>query len=381
MKLAFICTESLPSPAVRGGAIQMMIDGVSPFLSKLYELTIFSVTDPELPDVEIRDDVEYIRFPSKHYKEQVISKLQSEHYDIIHVFNRPQNIPFYRAASPGSKIILGLHNEMLSDQKISFISGKEVIRSVDGIVTVSEYLKQTVIRRFSEASPKTTVVYSGVSLHEYPPVWTSAGRQIRTKYRKKYNIEGKKVILFVGRLTRKKGPHLLISAFQAIVKRHPDTVLVVAGGKWFSDDGINQYIRYLKRLADPVKEHVLFTKYIPAHEIPNIFLMSDIFVCTSQWQEPLARVHYEAFAAGIPVITTNRGGNSEVILHKETGYLIEDYNKTAEFAKAVHYYLKHPDTAALMAKKGREFVEGNFQFQHVAARLEAVYSKITEASL
>ncbi|AOL98940.1 Putative glycosyltransferase YtcC [Bacillus subtilis] len=49
MKLAFICTEKLPAPAVRGGAIQMMIDGVTPYFSSRYDLTIFSIEDPALP--------------------------------------------------------------------------------------------------------------------------------------------------------------------------------------------------------------------------------------------------------------------------------------------------------------------------------------------
>lgn len=49
MKIAYICTEKLPSPAIKGGAIQMMIDGVSPYISQEYELTIFSISDPSLP--------------------------------------------------------------------------------------------------------------------------------------------------------------------------------------------------------------------------------------------------------------------------------------------------------------------------------------------
>lgn len=49
MKLALICAEKLPAPAVRGGAIQIMIDGISPFLSFGHELTVFSITDPLFP--------------------------------------------------------------------------------------------------------------------------------------------------------------------------------------------------------------------------------------------------------------------------------------------------------------------------------------------
>ncbi len=56
MKIAYICTEKLPSPAVKGGAIQMMIDGVSPYISQEHELTIFSISDPILPKQETKGE-------------------------------------------------------------------------------------------------------------------------------------------------------------------------------------------------------------------------------------------------------------------------------------------------------------------------------------
>ncbi|WP_299087303.1 glycosyltransferase family 4 protein [uncultured Metabacillus sp.] len=376
MRLAFICTEKLPSPAIKGGAIQMMIDGVTPFISKEYNFTIFSVTDPSLPDYEVRSGVQYIRLPPENYEVNIAKILAEKAFHIVHVFNRPLSIPLYKKASPSSQFVLGLHNEMLSEKKVSLEKGKEIVNSVERIVTVSNYIKQTVLERFPEAESKIKVVYSGVNLMEYPPVWSPEGEQIRKEYRQKYNIGDKKVILFVGRLTKNKGPHLLISAFKAIAKRHPNAVLVITGGKWFSDDGINKYIRYLKKLAQPLGDKVIFTNFIPAKEISNIFLMSDIFVCSSQWQEPLARVHYEAFAAGIPTISTNRGGNAEVVSHKETGYLIEAYDQVSEFAKGIHFYLMNPVTADRITRNARKLVESNFQFHHVASRLTNVYSEL-----
>ncbi|WP_246941730.1 glycosyltransferase family 4 protein [Bacillus pinisoli] len=376
MKLAFICTEKLPSPSVKGGAIQMMIDGVSPYLSQNYQLTIFSVTDPTLPEYEVRNGVEYIRVPQENYAVNIVKKLSNRSFHIIHVFNRPLNIPLYKKASPSSQFILGLHNDMLAEKKVPKEKGQEIVKAVKRIVTVSDYIKRTVLDRFPEAKSKIKVVYSGVDLQEYPPVWTDEGKNIRNEYRKKYNIENKKVILFVGRITKNKGPHFLIAAFKAIARRHPDAVLVITGGKWFSDNGINDYIRYLRKLAEPLGNKVIFTKFIPASEIPNIFLMSDMFVCPSQWQEPLARVHYEAFAAGIPVITTNRGGNAEVVSHKETGYIIDEYQRVSEFAKGMHFYLTNPDAVERITKKARAFVESNFQFHHVAGRLTDVYEEL-----
>lgn len=373
MNIAFICTEKLPAPAIKGGAIQMMIDGVSPFLSEKHDLTVFSITDPDLATNEISNNVKYIRFPREHYRSHVAEELKNHQFDVIHVFNRPKNIPLYKSASPTSKFVLSLHNDMFSERKITDEEGNSAIEAVTSITTVSNYIKQTIIDRFPEAKEKISVVYSGVNLKDYPPVWTTEGQQIRRKYRKKYGIENRKVILFVGRLSKTKGPHLLIQAMKSIIHTHQDAVLVIVGGKWFSNNKPNSYVRYLYQLAQSIKEHVIFTKFVPPDEIPNIFLMGDVFVCSSQWNEPLARVHYEAMAAGVPLITTNRGGNAEVIKDEYNGILVEDYASPKAFAEIIHNTLSQPEFAEWIAQNGRKFVEINFDYKHVADRLERVY--------
>jgi glycosyltransferase involved in cell wall biosynthesis len=373
MKLAYICTEKLPSPAVKGGAIQMMIDGISPILSEKHELTIFSVSSPDLPDYEVLDHVQYIRFPRENYRLNVAEELKNHQFDVIHVFNRPKNIVLYKSSAPNSQFVLSLHNDMFSEKKISTEQGKEAIKLVSNITTVSDYIKQEVIHRFPEAKEKVSVVYSGVDLSSYPPVWTDEGQQIRRLYREKYDVEDKKVILFVGRLSKTKGPHLLIRALKGLLRRHENLVLMIVGGKWFSDDGVNSYVDFLHRLSKPLGDKVIFTKFIPPEEIPKMFLMGDIFVCSSQWNEPLARVHYEAMAAGIPVITTNRGGNAEVVEYGHNGFVINQYNHPSAFAKAIHEMFVEPELAEWMAKNGRELVESRFEYHHVADRYEQVY--------
>lgn len=377
MKIAYICTEKLPSPAIRGGAIQMMIDGISTYISQEFELTIFSISDPSLPKQSTQDNIHYVYFPQINYEQNVIKALQSNTFDIIHVFNRPQNIPLYKQASPDSKFVLGLHNDMFAEHKISIPEGNGIIEMVTAIVTVSNYIKETVIARFPQAAHKISIVYSGVNIKTSPPIWTRKGQEIRNEFRKKYAIQDKKVILFVGRLTKNKGADILIHAMKEIVKVHKDAVLVIVGGKWFSDNGVNKYIKKLHKLAKPIEEHVIFTKFIPADQIHNIFLMGDIFVCSSQWNEPLARVHYEAMAAGIPIITTNRGGNAEVITDEYNGCLIEQYNNPKEFSRLIQALLFQPEFAKLMAQNGRKIVEKNFTFKHTANKLKQVYNQVT----
>ncbi|MWX69765.1 glycosyltransferase family 4 protein, partial [Francisella tularensis] len=129
-------------------------------------------------------------------------------------------------------------------EKITLEEGREVIQAAAGISTVSQYLKTTLLERFPEAEKKIEVVYSGVDLDAYPPIWSEEGRQIRQKVRRRYGIASDAfVILFVGRLSRNKGVHILIQAMKNIARSIPRSQLVICGGKWFSDNGMNAYVR------------------------------------------------------------------------------------------------------------------------------------------
>lgn len=373
MRLAFVCTEKLPAPAVKGGAIQMMMDGVSPILAREHQLTIYSVTDELLPDLETRGSVNYIRFPREQYVTEVARSLKENAYDVVHVFNRPVNVIPFKKASPSTRFVLSLHNEMFAENKISDSDAKLCVQYVHKITTVSNYIKKTITDRVPEAKDKVEAIYSGFDPNRYFPIWTARGNSTREQLRTRYGVNNKKVILFVGRLSVKKGPHLLIQAMERVLAQHPDAVLVIVGGKWFSDNTVDDYGKSLLKLAEPYKNQVIFTQFVSADEIQNYFSMADVFVCSSQWQEPLARVHYEAMAAGVPVITTNRGGNAEVITHKDNGYIVRDYTSANSFANAINYMLANKEEASAMAVRGRQLVDSKFTFAHVSDRLNKIY--------
>ncbi|WP_374717436.1 glycosyltransferase family 4 protein [Neobacillus sp.] len=379
IKIAMICTEMLTVPPIRGGAIQILIDGVTPYISKKHELTIYCITDPELSDYEVVNGVEYIRVPKENYIFNVAKELEAksknkEFYDVIHVFNRPRDLLIYKAAMPDSRFVLSLHNEMFREDKISFELGNLVIQAVDKIMSISEYIGKTITDRFPSAKGKVKAVYSGINLSNYKPVWDQYAQVIRKELRKKYGVEGKKVILFVGRLSKVKGPDVLIQAMKPVIQKFPDAVLVIVGSKWFSNDRMDEYGLGLRHLAETLGENkVIFTGFVPPSQIPSHYLIGDIFVCSSQWQEPLARVHYEAMGSGLPVITTNRGGNGEILNHLNNGILIEDYTNPDAFTEAILFLLSNEKEAKRIAKTGRAFVEANFGFEHVAERLENLY--------
>ncbi|SNX74046.1 glycosyltransferase involved in cell wall bisynthesis [Bacillus oleivorans] len=365
-------------PPIKGGAIQVLIDGVAPHLNKNHDLTIYCISDPELPDHEFVKGVEYIRVPRENYVYNVAIKLaemtaNKYHYDVIHVFNRPRDLLIYKSAMPESRFVISVHNEMFKEKKISSEMGKLVISAVDRIMTISEYIGTTISERFPSAKRKMKAVYSGINLNHYKPIWDPKAREIRQALRKKYGVENKKVVLFVGRLSAVKGPDVLIKAMQQVIKKHPEAVLVIVGSKWFSDDRIDEYGKNLRELAMTLGDKVIFTGFIPPGDIPKHFLLGDLFVCSSQWQEPLARVHYEAMGAGLPIITTNRGGNAEIIKHLKNGIVIDDYENPSAFAEAISFLLSNDEAANTFARAGRALVQANFGFEHVANRLEKLY--------
>ncbi|MGM9929461.1 MAG: glycosyltransferase family 4 protein [Bacillus sp. (in: firmicutes)] len=379
MKIALICTEMLTVPPIRGGAVQVMIDGASSHLSKTHEITIFCISDPAFPDRETVNNIEYIRVPNAHYAYHVGKELAKKHaeqqfFDVIHVFNRPRDFLIYKTAMPNSRFVLSLHNEMFRENKITTEMGRLVIRAVDRIMTISEYIGTTITARFPLAKSKIQAVYSGIDLQKYQPIWSEEAQPLRNELRKKFGVENKKVVVFVGRLSAVKGPDVLLNAMKQVLQQHPDAVLVIVGSKWFSDDRIDEYGLKLRELAAALGNNkVIFTGFVPPQDIPSHFLLGDIFVCSSQWQEPLARVHYEAMGAGLPIITTNRGGNAEIIHHLKNGIVIDDYTNPDAFAEAITYLFTNKEQAEALGKAGRQFVESNFGFEHVAKRLETLY--------
>jgi glycosyltransferase involved in cell wall biosynthesis len=376
MKIAFICTEKLPSPAIKGGAIQIMIDGIVPFFCEKHEVTVFSITDPRLPDRETTQSVQYIRFPREMYTSLIANELSHCSFDIIHVFNRPKNVIQFKEVSPASSFVLSLHNDMFSPLKISAADSLRAIENVEAITTVSQYIKNTVTGRYPLAESKIHVLYSGVDLSRYSPVWSNEGTIKRNAMRKMFQVEDKKVILFIGRLSKTKGTDVLIESLPYLIPKHPEAMLVIVGGKWFSDNTVDKYVQHLYDIAAPYKNHVIFTGYFPQEKIPDMLAMGDVFVCSSQWHEPLARIHYEAMAAGIPIITTNRGGNAEVIDHHVNGIIVNGYDQPSELAKNIDTVLSNPLLADSLAKQARNSVTDKYQFNHVFSTLEKIYEEI-----
>ncbi|RNB54634.1 glycosyltransferase family 1 protein [Brevibacillus gelatini] len=380
MKVVMICTEKLPVPPVRGGAIQTYITGIADTLGKHHDLTILGTSDPTLAMDERVGNVRYVRVNGQGvfeiYAQEVLAFLRANPYDVIHVFNRPRLVPMIREVCPNARIVLSMHNDMFGVAKISPQEAASAIANTSTIITISDYVGRVIASLYPEAQGKLRTIYSGVDLQTFVP-WESSqtARKIRQELRAAHNLGNRQVILFVGRLTPKKGADILVRAMNELSAYKSDIALVLVGGSWYSVDKVSDYVAYVRALADRSPVPVITTGYVAAENIHHWFWAGDIFVCPSQWEEPLARVHYEAMAAGLPFVTTKRGGNAEVIIGGN-GLLVEDPENPQSFSNQLKVLLSNRDLQRKMGNSGRQLAEQRFTWARVAQEVLDVWRNL-----
>ncbi|HEU4760423.1 MAG TPA: glycosyltransferase family 4 protein [Dehalococcoidia bacterium] len=129
-------------------------------------------------------------------------------------------------------------------------------------------------------------------------------------------MDGKKNILFLGRLEKRKGLPFLLEAYAGLKKEMPDIRLIVVGG----DGGLRPACeRYVERngLAD-----VVFAGYVPDEDKPRYFKTADIYCAPNTGAESLGIVLLEAMAAGTPMVASSIEGFADVLTDGDEGLLV-----------------------------------------------------------
>ncbi len=368
----------MPVPCIRGGAIQTYIDGILPYLKPEHEITVFSVTDHNLLDKEILGGIRYERFApgdSDAYYQAVAKFVARETFDWVIIYNRPKYLPLVAKAAPQSRFLLSMHNQMFHVPKIEPDVARSCLERVEKVVTVSKFIANDITNLFPDYQHKLQPVYAGVDLERFQSRWAPLTFERRMALLAAHGLKDRKIVLYVGRLNKNKGPHILLTALSQIVVQHPSVVLLVVGSKSYGNNEENEYVRQLKEQANSFGDSVRFTGFISPAKIHDYFLLGDIFVCASQWQEPLARVHYEAMATGLSTITTLRGGNPEVIIANKNGLLVTDYQNPDAFATSINYLLSNPELTKNMGQNGRNFSERYYSWSRVASDILKIIDK------
>jgi len=238
----------------------------------------------------------------------------------------------------------------------------------DVVVPVSRYQIRELVKIYKVPRYKIKVIYNGVNIFQYKPL-PSESENIKQRY----GIRGKRVVLFVGRIVKKKGLQHLIAAAPHILHRVPDAMFLVVAGLL----GTSRFLNYQKHIHAEIARYQLQDKFIwiqdvPESEMPAFYNAADVCVVPSMKYESIPTVILEAMACGVPVVATNAWGIPEVICQKECLFREEDVN---ELARCVINLLLNRDYAAKVARSNREAAK-QFSWDNIASRYEGLYREV-----
>lgn len=208
------------------------------------------------------------------------------------------------------------------------------------------------------------VVPLGVNLEDYKLL------PKRGVFRQKYpDLIGKPIILFLGRVTQKKGFDLLAEAFGKVVVTHSDVRLVIAGPE---DEGFGEQVRqWLDK--NGVLDKTIFTGMLQGEDKMAAFADADMFVLPS-YSENFGIALVEAMACGLPVITSNKVNIWREV--EQTGAGIVINCDADELATAIEDLLKDKCARKKYGENGRKRVEQKYHWNKVAVQLSNEYQNI-----
>jgi glycosyltransferase involved in cell wall biosynthesis len=181
--------------------------------------------------------------------------------------------------------------------------------------------------------------------------------------------EEKKVILYLGRIHKRKGIEHVVEAFDNLRTKRDDSVLVIAG----LDDGYGVKLKKLVK-AKGLQDMVKFTGFIT--NASEAYEDSDLVVYPAR-HEAFGLVPLEAILHGKPVIAAEDIGSGDII-KKCHGGLLVGYGNTPALEEAIVRILDDLDTYKQLALQGGEYIRKELNWKKIADRYERLYFRCAD---
>jgi phosphatidylinositol alpha-1,6-mannosyltransferase len=236
-------------------------------------------------------------------------------------------------------------------------------KHADRIIANSEFTRDLVVDL--DVSPEKVVLnHSGVNIEQFRPDMET------TDLKDVIGLaDGQKLILSVGRLSRRKGFDHVIRALPALQEQGIDFRYVVIG--------IGQDREYLESLAlrEGVAERVHLLGSITAEDLPRWYNLADVFVMPNREingdTEGFGLVFLEAAACRKPAIAGNAGGTGAALVHEETGLRVDGASVPA-IAEALTRVLTDEQYASRLGEAGYDRALAEYSWDRVAERTDAM---------
>ncbi len=177
-------------------------------------------------------------------------------------------------------------------------------------------------------------------------------RYTKAEARKKLNIGANVTLLgIMGRISYKKGQHVLLKALPQIRKTHPEVELVIFGEATIDDAQAQEYANELRQFVNNNKlnEVVHFRSF--SNDTAQFYNAIDFFGMASS-DETFGMVTIEAMLSGVPIIGANAKGTAELLENGKLGHLFNP-NDAYSFAQSTLEALNQPEETARKAEQAK----------------------------
>jgi len=254
----------------------------------------------------------------------------------------------------------GLGNESMNSFKPVIIQLVEftIYHMADRVFAATNFLKKLLVSHGLDQS-KIIVIPNGADTDLFNPDLDVSD------IRKKYRLENRFVVLFIGHLEDWAGVDLIYNLADCFNQKIPDaTILLVGSGESTK--------KLLTRLIRSNLGHIVTHAGLQPYEMMPLFTAaSDVTLClfpdtpVSHAASPLKLFEY--LSSGTVVIATNVAGTAEV-LDSSSGVLVAPGN-TTEICDAVLMLRNDNDLRSILGNTGRKLVEENYSWSRLASRL------------
>jgi glycosyltransferase involved in cell wall biosynthesis len=226
-------------------------------------------------------------------------------------------------------------------------------REAGAVISNSKGLKELALK--TNPKQKIDVIYNGIDIEKFKP---------------DENLKNKeKFIITPGasRITDRKGLNYLIEAVSGLSEKYPQIYLKIMG----EGNALSKLEELVASLG--VKNRVEFLGRIPREKTSSYYQEASLFVLPSL-NEGMSNAMLEALASGLPLVSTNTGGASELVADGKNGFIVK-FKDSKNIAEKIEKLINDPELAKNMGNESRKIAE-KMSWEGVAQKYFELYKKI-----
>lgn len=343
--LADVDELTITSCAYHGKRIKEKVNGVSyhyvdfPFYVKFLDDVNFFYSD------KIKRDWRSLffqnKYRSKYYIDMLCRRLDFDEYDAIIVENNMSLLEkLYETLgeSFSRKCYYHMHSNLVDNPAMI-----PYLAKCRKLLVVSDFVKSLLYKTVPEvANTEIVKITNGIHICQ---MGNEKQQRMRMRMRNRYQIaDDETVYLFAGRVSAEKGVYELVEAFIKAGDILSKCRLIIVGSAYSGSNKINHYMRRIMKLAQPYRDRILITGYIPHKYILNYHIMSDVQVVPSIMDDPAPLTVLEGMSMGLYMLLSNVGGIPEYSERYENRIMFERDEHFVDNIKdaLIEYHKKYP---------------------------------------